>query len=118
MSATGQRSMAEVAGDIVGNIQKIVRAEIRLARAEAGEELRGSAGGDGAVAAVAALFGVMYVLLALVYTLALWLPLWAAALLVGLLMLATTAISASIGVKSLKVPGLPRTTRSLKENLT
>jgi len=120
MAEAGERSIAAVIGDIVGNIQHIVRAEIRLAKAEAGQELavlRRGAIWCG-IAAVAAFFAVMFLLLAGVYALALWLPMWAAALIVGGLMLVIGAVGAARGVQSLKVPTLPRTTRSLKENLT
>ena len=98
----------------------MVRAEIRLAKVEAREDLavllRGAIWCG--IAAVAALFGLMYVLLAAVYTLALWLPLWAAALLVGGVMLGIAATVAATAVKRLKLPTLTRTIQLLKENFT
>jgi len=120
MAPTSERSVAGVIGDVVGNIQQLLRAEIRLAKAEAGAELAGLWRGViwCAVAAASAIFGVSYVLLAVVHTLALWMPLWAAALLVGVVMLGVAAAAAAVGVKALKVQMLPRTTQSLKENLT
>ena len=39
MAAPGERSIADVLSDIAGNIQQIVRAEMRLAKAELREDL-------------------------------------------------------------------------------
>lgn len=119
MANTGERSVIGVLGDVADNVQRMVRAEIRLAKAEAKEELallvRGAIWCG--IAAVAALLGVMYVLLAAVYTLALWWPLWAAALLVGVVMLLFAAVGTAVGLKRFHVPTLTRTTEALKENV-
>jgi uncharacterized membrane protein YqjE len=119
MANTGERSVIHVLGDVAENLQRMVRAEIRLAKAEAKEELAVFVRGAilCGIAAVAALFGIMYVLLAAVYTLALWWPLWAAALVVGIVMLIFAAIGAAIGLKRFQVPTLTRTSQSLKENV-
>jgi uncharacterized membrane protein YqjE len=66
------RSISSVLSDIVGNIQQIVRAEVRLAKAEVREEaVKAKRGvvllGAGAVGF---LFAVGFLLLALVYALA------------------------------------------------
>ena len=119
MSNTGERSVIGVLGDVADNLQRIVRAEIRLAKVETREELAVFVRGAiwCGIAAAAALFGVMYVLLAAVYTLALWWPLWAAALVVGIVMLIVAGVGAAIGVKRFHVPTLTRTGQSLKENV-
>lgn len=118
--ATSERSLAAVLGDLVGNIQHMVRGEIRLAKAEAAEKLAVFRRGAiwCAVAAVAAVLGLLYALLAAVAGLGLWMPLWAAALIVGISLSVLGAVCAVIGVKSLKVPTLPRTAQSVKESLT
>lgn len=119
MASMGERSVIGVLGDVADNLQRMVRAEIRLAKVEAREELAVFVRGAiwCGIAAVAALFGVMYVLLAAVYTLAQWWPLWAAALVVGVVMLIFAAVGTAIGVKRFHVPTLTRTSESLKENV-
>jgi len=85
MAAEGDRSIASVLGDIVGNVQQIIRAEVRLAKVEVGEEIA-RAGRGGIIAAAGAVLCMMalgFVLLAVVYALALVWPVWAAALTVG-----------------------------------
>lgn len=79
------RSFSEVFQDILLNVQDIVRSEVRLARAELREEAIGAKQmtllfGAGAAAA---LIAAVFLLLGAVYALALILPSWAAALIVG-----------------------------------
>ncbi len=85
MAGEGERSIAAVLTDIVGNVQQIVRAEIRLATLEVRHEI-GKArrsvtlliiGGAIAVLALA------FVLLACVYALATVVAPWIAALIVA-----------------------------------
>ena len=79
------RSVSDVFQDIFGNIQEIVRSEVRLAkadfRAESGRVAK--AGKDLAIGGVLALYAGGLILLALVYGLSLLLPIWLAALGVG-----------------------------------
>ncbi len=79
------RSFTEVLQDIVGNIQTIVRAEVRLARTEVAEEVHKAKPAGLAIAggAVLGLCAVVFLLLAAVYGLSLVMPNWAAALIVG-----------------------------------
>jgi len=118
--APHERPVAAIVGDIVGNVQNIVRSEIRLAKAETADELgrlRQIALWRG-VAAVGGVIGLVFVLLAVADFLALWLPQWAASLIVGVVVLTGAAACVAAGRRTLKTPPLSRTTRSLKETLT
>ena len=83
--ADTNRSIGEVLSDIVDDVQQIVRAEVRLARAEIREQLGRArlAAMFLATAAVAALMAIGLVLLAGVFALATIWPSWAAALAVA-----------------------------------
>jgi uncharacterized membrane protein YqjE len=83
--ADPNRSIGDVLSDIVDDVQQIVRAEVRLARAEIGEQLGRArlAAIFLATAGVAALMAIGLVLLAGVFALATIWPSWAAALAVA-----------------------------------
>lgn len=90
----GQRSLVDVFDDIFGNLQEIVRSEIRLARAEVGQELRSaksSAFGVG-LAMLAGALALLFALLSGMYALALVMPGWKAALIIA----AATAVVSGI----------------------
>jgi hypothetical protein len=70
------------------------------------------------VAAAGGALGLVFVFLALAYVLALWLPQWAAALIVGIIVLVFAAVCVQMGRRTLKAEPLEHTTRSLKETLT
>lgn len=117
----GQRSIAAVLTDIVGNVQHIVRSEIRLAtlevRGEIGKAKRSAvlliAGG--AIAFLALAFG----LLACVYLLATWVAPWIAAVIVSV----TTGIVGGTlmaqGMRQMQrvAIAVPRTRASIEESL-
>jgi uncharacterized membrane protein YqjE len=116
-----ERSMGTVLSEIVGDLQGIVRAEVRLARAEVKEELaaarRGTiffAGGAMVLALALAL-----VLLALVYALATVWPAWAAALAVAGLTAAAGAALMAAGRRAFSAVELPppRTATTVRENI-
>jgi hypothetical protein len=112
--------MSSVLLDIVGNVQHIVRSEVRLARAEVGEELSKlrAAGVLLAVGALLAVFSAIFLLLAALYALSLVMPGWAAALIVCGAVASIAAIFLAVGVKSLKaVRAVPRTNASVKEKV-
>jgi uncharacterized membrane protein YqjE len=116
----GTRSIPEILQDVLTNIQDIVRAEVRLAKAELGEELnRARAGGLLiGVGAVAAIFSALFLLLACVYALSLVMPNWAAALIVAAAVGIAAAVTVSLGLKRLKtIQAAPKTAASLKENV-
>jgi len=94
------RSMAEVVKDIIGNVQEIVRGEVRLASREAKQvAIRGMASARMlAVGAVVGLFAGVYLLLAVVYALAMVMPNWAAAATVGVMLAIAAGATVSAGL--------------------
>ncbi|MDX2150470.1 MAG: phage holin family protein [Bryobacteraceae bacterium] len=93
------RSMADVLKDAISNIQDIIRAEVRLAKTEVREESQ-KAGRSVAMfagGAVAAFYALNFVLFCLVFALALVLPLWLSALLVGAVLFIVAAVLVSMG---------------------
>jgi len=114
-----ERSISTVLYDIVGNVQEIVRSELRLARTEFTEELGKlrSASVLLGVGLLLALFGVLFLLVAIVYALSLFIPAWAAALIVAAAIGALGGIFLGAGFRRLKVMrAAPKTTESMKEN--
>jgi uncharacterized membrane protein YqjE len=118
--AASIRSIPEILKDVLTNIQDIVRAEVRLAKAELGEELsRARSGGLLiGVGAVAAIFSALFLLLACVYALSRVMPNWAAALIVAAAVGVAAAVTLSLGLKRFKtIEAAPKTAASLKENV-
>jgi uncharacterized membrane protein YqjE len=115
-----ERSIASLVKDIVGNLQQIIRAEMRLAKVEVAEELS-RAGRAMVLLAIGGLFAAMAVgclILAAVYGLAHFVQPWAAALLVALGVGAIGGVLAAIGATQLKRVSLPaRTVTSVQENI-
>jgi uncharacterized membrane protein YqjE len=115
------RSIGAVLSDIVGDIQSIVRAEIRLATVEVREELAKAR--QGAAMLVAA--GVVLVmasglaLLAAVYALAMVWPPWAAALAVAAAVAVAGGILAATGVNRMRDVNLrpQKTVDTVRENV-
>jgi Protein of unknown function (DUF1469). len=118
--AASIRSIPEILGDVLTNIQDIVRAEVRLAKAELGEELsRARTGGVLiGVGAVAAIFSALFLLLACVYVLGRVMPNWAAALVVAAAVGVAAAVTLALGLKRFKtIQAAPKTAASLQENV-
>src|SRR5687767_5067461 len=118
--AAGIRSIPEILQDVLTNIQDIVRAEVRLAKAELGDELnRARSGGILiGVGAVAAIFSALFLLLACVYALGLVMPNWAAALVVMAALGVAAAVTLGVGLKRFKtIQAAPKTAASLQENV-
>lgn len=116
----GIRSIPEILQDVLTNIQDIVRAEVRLAKAELDEELNRarSAGVLIGTGAVAAIFSALFLLLACVYVLGLVMPNWAAALIVAAAVGAAAVVTLTLGLKRFKtIQAAPKTAASLKENV-
>jgi len=117
--AIAERPISTVLRDIVGNLQDIVRSELRLAKTEVleGMEKTSRAGVLCGVGALLLVFSTMFVLLAGVFALRLLMPDWAAALSVAAGVAVIAAICLGIGVKKLKsVRAAPKTAATLKEN--
>src|SRR5918995_1979582 len=120
LMAAGIRSIPEILQDVLTNIQDIVRAEVRLAKAELGEELNRARSGGLliGVGAVAAIFSTLFLLLACVYALSLVVPNWAAALIVAAAVGVVAAVTLGLGLQRLKtIQAAPKTSASLKENV-
>lgn len=120
MPAETDRSIAAVLTDIVGNVQQIVRAEVRLATVEVREEIVKASRGAifmaaGGVVLILA-FGAL--LLSAIYGLATVWPPWAAALAVALATAVAGGLVLRTGVKRISDVTLapPRTVAALKEN--
>ncbi len=118
--AAGIRSIPEILHDVLVNIQEIVRAEVRLAKAELGEELNAARSGALLIGAgaVAASFSALFLLLACVYALSRVVPDWAAALIVAAAVGIAAAVTLGLGLKRFKtIHAAPETAASLKENV-
>jgi uncharacterized membrane protein YqjE len=116
-----ERSIGSLVNDIVGNVQEIIRSEVRLAKAEVTEELTKARRAmiwlvAGVVLATMALG---FLLLTAVYVLAHFFPPWVAALIVALGSGAIGGALAAVGASQIKRVSLrpPRTITSVQENL-
>jgi uncharacterized membrane protein YqjE len=119
--AAGDRSLSGVLQDIVRNVQEIVRSEVRLAKTEILEEAAKAKSstlllGAGAVSAI---FAILFLLLMIVYALALVVPSWTAALIVGAALAVVASVMLTAGVRRFKQihPTPERTVETLKENV-
>jgi VIT1/CCC1 family predicted Fe2+/Mn2+ transporter len=117
-----ERPIAEVAKDLTGDLSLLVRQELELAKAELAEKARratpgvGMFGGAGALALCAA--GALTAFLILVCSL--FLPNWAAALLVGFVLAAAALALAMQGKERVASAGKPvpeQTIETVKEDV-
>jgi hypothetical protein len=116
-----ERSISDVVQDILRNLQEMVRSEIRLAKVEIRGEakLAISSGVWIAAGGVAAMSALNFMLWTLAYGLATRMSMWAATLIVALVMAATGAALIMSGIRRAKhINPIPeRTLESVKENL-
>ena len=106
-----QRSVAQLVGDVTNQISTLVRDEIRLAVAELqqkGKRIGAGAGLLGGAGAVA-LCGLGALIAGLILLLALMMPAWLAAFLVGVAVLIVAAVLAMLGRRQVQrgVPPVP-----------
>jgi len=116
-----ERSISSLLKDIVGNLQQIIRAEVRLAKVEVGEELS-KARQAIVLLVIGGLFGAMalaFLLLGAVYLLAHVVQLWVAAILVAIGAGTIGGAMVAVGVRQIKRVSLPpaRTVTSVQENI-
>ena len=112
-------TVGELARQLPEQISRLVREELRLAQLEMTQKGKragigaGMLGGGGVVA----LYGVAAVLAAAILALALVLPAWASALIVGGALLAVSAVLAALGRKRVQqaMPPVPRQTQASVE---
>jgi len=116
-----ERSFAAVLQDIMKNVQEIIRAEVRLAKAEVREEASKAFSSLAWVisGAVCAAFAVTFVLWTIVYAVALVWPMWAASLVVALTLGIAASVLLSSGIRRMKQvrPTPERTVETIKENV-
>jgi uncharacterized membrane protein YqjE len=114
-------SIAELLQGVIGNVQGIIRSEVRLAKAEVREEAMsaGKAAGMLAVGAVLGAYAVGLLLLTIVYALNGPLPDWLAALIVFAVVAIAAAVLAKIGLDRIKQvsPKPEQTIDSIKEDV-
>jgi hypothetical protein len=115
-----ERSLATLLSDVAGETVELVRQELALFKAELQEKLSKAGIGAALVGAGAliAYSGWLFLLLAAVYALALVVPAWAAALIVGAFVLGIGGVLALIGKSRLRADALTpeRSMRSLRED--
>ena len=112
-------TVAELARQLPEQISRLVREELRLAQLEMTQKGKragigaGMLGGGGVVA----LYGVAAVLAAAILALALVLPAWASALIVGGALLLVSAVLAALGRKRVQqaMPPVPQQTQASVE---
>ena len=120
MNRNDERSVSDVLQDIFGNVQDIVRSEVRLAQAEIKTEAAKTARAAKSLiaGAVLGLYAGGVLLIAAVYGLSMVVAPWLAALLVGAFVAVVAAILISIGQGRLrKVKKPEKTIRSVKEDV-
>jgi uncharacterized membrane protein YqjE len=120
MISSGDRSLSTILQDIVRNIQEIVRSEVRLAKTELKEEAvkTKSAAVLLITGIVGAAFSAFFLLFGLVYALALVMPNWAGALIVGVVLAAIASVALTAGVRGFRQIHPPiRTVETIQENV-
>jgi hypothetical protein len=118
----GERSTAELVKLAAEQISRLVRDELKLATTELTEKGKRAGIGVGifGAAGVVALYGVAALIATLIIALALVMPAWLAALLVGVVLLATGGVLALIGQRQVKraTPPVPSAAvRSVKADI-
>jgi Putative Actinobacterial Holin-X, holin superfamily III len=116
-----ERSVSDVVQDILRNVQEILRSEVRLAKAEIRHEVTKAA--TSALWLTVGVMGVlsawMFLLWTAAYALATILPMWAATLVIAVVMAAAGSVLIAAGLRRFtQITPMPeRTIESLKENL-
>ena len=121
MNGDSERSIAAVLTDIVGNLQQIIRAEVRLAKVEVREEVGKAKRGAMFMAAGGLLLTLALgaALLSAIYALATIWPAWAAALAVSGMTAVIGGLVLGAGMKQFREVSLapPRTVATVQENI-
>jgi uncharacterized membrane protein YqjE len=117
----GERAVSDVLQDILRNLQEMVRSEVRLAKVEIREEARRAVSSGIWIGAglVGALSAWIFVLWTVAYLLATRMSMWAAALVVAVVMTCIGSVLIIGGLRRVKRLQLipERTVDSVKENL-
>jgi hypothetical protein len=114
------RPLGVIVASVVGGFRTLARKHVELAKIEAAEaaSVRGQGVGMFGAAAVVAMYAVGFVAAAGAAALALVLPVWAAILIVAVLMLTVAGVLVMIGRRTLRNAPPPgeRTRETLKED--
>ncbi|OBA79327.1 hypothetical protein A5633_17025 [Mycolicibacterium elephantis] len=118
---TADASIGELMGQLSTQTSRLVRDEMRLAQKEFQESAKHAGIGAGlfSVAGLLAFFGIATFLTAGIAALALVLPVWAAALIVGGALFVAAGIAALVGRKQTDevTPAAPRTVETVKADI-
>jgi uncharacterized membrane protein len=118
--ASGRRPLGEVVASVVEGVRALARQRVELAKTEVAEAAGVRAAGAGMFAGAAAvvLYAIGFLAAAGAAALAIVLPVWAAILIVGVLLLLIAAILVAIGRRTIKRAPTPgeRTREVLKED--
>ncbi len=119
--ADESRSIADVVQDIIGNIQRVIRAELRLAKTEISEEAAKAGRATAIIAAggVLALYAFALLLTTILLALAMVIPGWLAALILFAITAVGGAVLLSVGKKRFRAvhPAPEKTIATVKENV-
>jgi uncharacterized membrane protein YqjE len=107
--AVRDRSTAELVRDLADELRRLVRDELRLAADELRQKRRlaGTGAGLAGIAGVLALFGALTLVGAAVIALALVLPAWLSALVIGVLLLLAAGVAGLLGKRSVRAAAPP-----------
>jgi uncharacterized membrane protein YqjE len=114
------KTTGDLLKESVDHVREIFRSEVRLARAELRAEARTAGQGAllGAFGTLLLVFGVNFLLWALIWALVPDIPIWLASLIVSFTSLAAGGILLFVGYgKFQQVEGPKRTAETMKENL-
>lgn len=116
-----ERAISDVLRDILGNLQEIVRSEVRLAKVEIRDEARRAAGSAAWIAAgtIGALSAWAFVLWTITFALSTRMSMWAATLVVAVVLALAASVLMAVGIRRMKRihPVPERTIASIKENV-
>lgn len=116
-----ERPFTAILQDIIRNFQEITRSEVRLAKVEIREEMTKAKQSTTVLGAgaVIGLYAGLFLLLSLFYGLALVMPMWAASLIVGVVLGVIAAILLTSGIRQFRRihPTPQRTVETIKENV-
>jgi uncharacterized membrane protein YqjE len=115
-----EQSLGDIVGKLASDFSRLMRAEIALAKAEAKEEVKDAGKGVGMLAGAgyAGHLLVLFLSLALMFLLDVWMPIGWAALIVAVLWGIVAFVLQSSGRKNLKraTPPMQETVETLKED--
>lgn len=99
-----ERTLGQLVAAATQDISTLVRGEIALAKAEVSAQLKKAGKGSGllAAAAVIGFYSVYFIFTTLVEVIDIWLPRWAAYLIITVFMLLVSGILALLGVRKMK----------------